>query len=494
MPSASKLKIHEGLRVIRAPPHAEHQHEEDARKVHRPAAPDFLLQQLVQYVDFPVLQPVCHQQHQQREQQQVELLLAQSEAVDRVVEEDPRVVHREDALYHVQRIMHPVCPEEDPREVHQHERHGCPQHAVPKAVLLHLQSPASLLLQGFQHAPDYLERAVEPSPDHEGPLRTVPQPAHQEDDHDVHVLARRALAVATQRDVQVVAEPRRQRDVPPPPELRHRLREVRAVEILHQLEPHHLRRPHGNRRIAAEVAVYLHGEQHARQKVLAPLVPVHIPIDRVHQERDPVRNDDLLEVPPEHQEEPPAHVLIREGSFPANLPQEVLRALNRPCDKLGEERHEQRILEEVPLHVDFLPVHVHRVAQRLEDVEGDPHRQKQVKPGLQQLHPEPGEDEVDVFDCKMEILEQEQHRQVQDEAHRHKDPLPAFPLRLAVAPVYQKPAQVGDRRRVQEQQGILCIPAHVEEIACHEEPQIADFFRHHEVNEHHNGEKTNKLY
>ena len=61
--------------------------------------------------------------------------------------------------------------------------------------------------------------AVQPAPDHEVPARAVPQPAEQHGDHQVAVACALAAAVAAERDVQVVAQPGRQRDVPAPPEL-----------------------------------------------------------------------------------------------------------------------------------------------------------------------------------------------------------------------------------------------------------------------------------
>ena len=68
-PLALKLKVHESLRVIRAPPYAKYQHEEDSANIYQPAAPDILCKQLVQQVHIPVFEPVRHKQDQQREQQ-----------------------------------------------------------------------------------------------------------------------------------------------------------------------------------------------------------------------------------------------------------------------------------------------------------------------------------------------------------------------------------------------------------------------------------------
>ena len=73
----------------------------------------------------------------------------------------------------------------------------------------------------------------------------------------LHVHAPRRHAVAAERDVEVVAEPGRQRDVPAPPELGEALRDVRVVEVLEEAEPEHPAEPDRHVRVAGEVEVDL---------------------------------------------------------------------------------------------------------------------------------------------------------------------------------------------------------------------------------------------
>src|SRR6185436_19037404 len=90
--------------------------------------------------------------------------------------------------------------------------------------------------RAFQHE----EEAVIQSPRDEGPTRAVPQAAEEKHDDEIEVIARLRAAVAAERDVEVVAEPARQRDVPAPPEFLHRLRDVGMLKILEELKPEHL--------------------------------------------------------------------------------------------------------------------------------------------------------------------------------------------------------------------------------------------------------------
>ena len=58
------------------------------------------------------------------------------------------------------------------------------------------------------------------SPQHERPRRPVPQARCKPDNQNVQQLTRLALPAAAERDIEVVAEPRAKRHVPPAPELR----------------------------------------------------------------------------------------------------------------------------------------------------------------------------------------------------------------------------------------------------------------------------------
>ena len=83
---------------------------------------------------------------------------------------------------------------------------------------------------------------------------------------------RRALAVAAERDVEVVAQPARQRHVPAPPEVLERDGGVRRVEVLRELEAEQQRDADRDVRVAAEVGEDLDGvavdaDQHLERRV-----------------------------------------------------------------------------------------------------------------------------------------------------------------------------------------------------------------------------------
>ena len=121
-------------------------------------------------------------------------------------------------------------------------------------------------------APPALRRqraAVDPAPDQERPRRAVPEPAEQHRDHDVAERPEPPAAVAAERDVEVVAQPARERHVPAPPEVAQREGHVGAVEVLRQLVSEQQGEADRHVGVAGEVAVDLRGERVEGERQLA---------------------------------------------------------------------------------------------------------------------------------------------------------------------------------------------------------------------------------
>ncbi len=133
-----------------------------------------------------------------------------------------------------------------------------------------------------QSALDDQQHPVGEAPDHEGPVCAVPDAAYREDYQGVESPARHGDAVAAERNVEVVAEPGGERDVPPPPEFLHAARQVGRVEVVDQREPHGAGAAEGDAGVAEEVAVDLERvEQHPQQDVAAAVLE-RVGVDFVH--------------------------------------------------------------------------------------------------------------------------------------------------------------------------------------------------------------------
>lgn len=77
---------------------------------------------------------------------------------------------------------------------------------------------------------------MESAPRNEGPISPVPESAQQENDESIPDNLPFRTPAAAERDIDVIAEPRGQGDMPTPPELRDVPAEIGDVEVPHQFD------------------------------------------------------------------------------------------------------------------------------------------------------------------------------------------------------------------------------------------------------------------
>ena len=169
------------------------------------------------------------------------------------------------------------------------------------------------------------------SPGNECPVRPMPESAHEKDDKRVPYHLRLTHPAATQRYVHIVAEPCRQRYVPPPPKLGYVSAEIRHVEVPHQLYPEQFGGSNGNVAVPREVTVDLESEEYGRKEKVAPAL---LRIRReylIHEHRAVVCNHYLLEQTPQYL----AHPVYRRGVIKLPLLQELRQKVGRTLDGAG---------------------------------------------------------------------------------------------------------------------------------------------------------------
>jgi hypothetical protein len=147
-------------------------------------------------------------------------------------------------------------------------------------------------------------RAVDRTPGDEGPAGSVPEAADEHRQHQVPEGEEAAPAVPAEWDVDVVAQPARERHVPAAPEVLDRDGAVGSVEVLREAEAEEERNPDRDVRVAEEVGVDLDGvgvdpDEHFERRVLSGRAEhvVHDPV------REVVRDDHLHEEARADQEE-----------------------------------------------------------------------------------------------------------------------------------------------------------------------------------------------
>jgi hypothetical protein len=98
---------------------------------------------------------------------------------------------------------------------------------------------------------------VERAPCDEGPCGTVPDASDQHRHHDVRTTPERSTAPTAQRNVDIVAEQPRKRDVPPAPEINDRARLIGRRKIDGQIDAEHAAQSDSHVGVCRKIVVYL---------------------------------------------------------------------------------------------------------------------------------------------------------------------------------------------------------------------------------------------
>ena len=316
---------------------------------------------------------------------------------------------------------HRIGAEEQPAEADQVESHEDTGQSADRMHLVSRDFGA-----GDDREPELVQRqryAVQRPPQHEADRRAVPQPAENHGDEQVEIGAQAPLAVAAQRDVEIVAEPHRERDVPPPPEFGDRGRVVGGVEVLREAEAQQQCQADGHVRITREVAVDLKGIAVDGCQTLHARIERRVVEDAVDEvERDIVRDDGLLEQTDGDEIDARAEHLARDGDrVLTDLHQKVAGADDRACDQLRKEREVEEVVAPAVDGFERTAVDVDRVAERLEQEERDADGQEDVL----EFEESRAEEVAGDLDEEIGVLEVTQHGQIGRDAQRHERPLGA---------------------------------------------------------------------
>ncbi len=286
---------------------------------------------------------------------------------------------------------------------------------------------AAVVLGTVQPVPKGLVRrqcqTVQTTPYHEIQRGTVPQPSQQHGHDQIEIGTEPALPVAAQRDVQVVAQPRRQGDVPTPPELRHTGRLVGGTEVIGKLEPQEKGDANGHVAVAGEVAIDLQGVAIHPQQVLHAGIEGRIVENALHEvHADVVGNDGFLQESAHEEEDTAAKHIGRDAQGTADLWQEVAGTDNGAGHQLRKERHVEGIVEQAAQGSELTSIDVEGITQRLEGEKGDAHREEDVE-GTERDAPQRAQPLVE----EVGVLEVAEQSEVDAEAQQHPGLPPQCP-------------------------------------------------------------------
>ena len=115
-------------------------------------------------------------------------------------------------------------------------------------------------LAGREVALDGKHDSVNGTKDNEGPIRTMPEARQDHGNKEILGSFPVAPCAATERYVQIIAEPGAQADVPAAPEILEAIGKERLAKVDHEMEAEQLGAATSDVAVAAKVSVNLPGE------------------------------------------------------------------------------------------------------------------------------------------------------------------------------------------------------------------------------------------
>ncbi len=98
------------------------------------------------------------------------------------------------------------------------------------------------------------------APRDKGPIRPMPKSGDEKDDKRVANLLYGATPTAAQRDIEIIAKPCRERNMPTPPKFGNVACEIRVRKVAHERNPEKASAPNRDIAVAREVSIDLEGE------------------------------------------------------------------------------------------------------------------------------------------------------------------------------------------------------------------------------------------
>ena len=220
------------------------------------------------------------------------------------------------------------------------------------------------------------------SPYYEVPRRAVPEAGERPDDEQAPQKPRLTAAAPAEGDIEVIAEPGAERDVPSAPELGDRTRAVGQIEVARNGEAEHPAKAHGHEGVAGEVEIELQAVAHRTE-----------PRQRCGEigEADALKcgpecgelvgKDHLAAKPYDEEREAVLQILAPEAAAGVQLAVYVAQAENGPHRQLRKHDLKGRVVDETALGIRVAAVHVDHVGGALKDVKADAQRQRHMKEG-----------------------------------------------------------------------------------------------------------------
>ena len=266
--------------------------------------------------------------------------------------------------------------------------------------------------------------------------------------------------------------------MPPAPEFGNALGQVGIVEVFDEVETKNLTQTDGHIAVTGEIKVDIQGKRDGIHPEKQHTLLIALP-EQLHQQGKIVRNQDLLAKT--HKEAAQAHMdlLPAVGSgfqFPGHI--------DIPDDGTGNQLRKQCHIgtegNGIFLNRHISPVHVNGVAEALEGVEADTHRQSK----LQQRQSQTGY-RIHGIDKKVRVFEQSQQRHTDHNGYHQ----PEFLRFLFLCASDQQAAAIKQQNRKHHQTQQLRFPPAVENQAGNQQHRVFQETGYQKIDNQHRGQK-----
>src|SRR5437667_9912982 len=232
--------------------------------------------------------------------------------------------------------------------------------------------PGGIFLRGFGRKKITLHPQNGPmncSKHHKRPVRAMPETSQDHRNQKVASGFPFAAGAASRRNVQVIAEPGAQADVPAPPKLLKAMRQIGLSEVDHEMEAQQLSAAARNIAVAAEVAIDLPGKRVGSDQNNPEIRRTELATKGCVGEKSAVVRDHTFA----HQAGKDKHQAVEktiriESAVLLNLRKKMSRSLNRSGNQVREEANEETIVQEGLSRFQPAFINVHDIGNFLKGV------------------------------------------------------------------------------------------------------------------------------
>ena len=217
----------------------------------------------------------------------------------------------------------------------------------------------------------------------------------------------------------IIRKPCTHRDVPASPVLGDILTEERTLEVLFDRDAEHLRDTDRDVDTARKIGIKFQRVEHHNEEDIRSLEILRHIDHGVDRRKDTIRDHEFFEVTPDDSLKTSFQHAALKCMRREKLLTEIAVAADRALYELRKEAYEQRVLEEVLLRFVAVTINVDNIADGLECVKGNTHRQRDGQKVDPFRRVKSREDAVDVVDRKIGVFNDRKDQKRERDADRH---------------------------------------------------------------------------